>query len=819
MWLSPKSGPRVALAGLLAAWVSSAAAYVPSGGPGEQSPAAPSAAPVTQETTGRLIIKFRDTAGASSAEAASASVRTLSQSAGIAMRHIRITGGGEQVVSVEGVRSIADLEALAVRLRQLPDVEYAEPDVIMQPQQVNDPRFAEQWHYTQAGVGINLPPAWQRSQGTGVVVAVIDTGIRPHADLAANILPGRDLITDPTAANDGGGRDADAADPGDWVASGDSCFLTLGARNSSWHGTHVAGTIAAVTNNGTGVAGVAPAARILPVRVLGKCGGALSDIADGIRWSVGISVPGVTDNATPARVLNLSLGGSGACGPTYTAAIRDAVQRGATVVVAAGNSDMDASNFRPANCADVVTVAATNRQGGRAFFGGTAGSNFGTMVEIAAPGGETHAAAPPGSGILSTLNSGGTTPAADNYAFYQGTSMATPHVSGVVAMMYAANPAITPAQVLRVLQQTAQPFPTVAQRQCTTTTCGAGIVNAAAAVEAAAAMVAPISVGPGAIWRYTGQPCAGESCPGWQLLDNNSATAVALPAGNQLYQLHTTGRIWRYTGQPCDAHSCPGWQMLDNNGASLGLVAANQLYQLHNTGRIWRHTGQACTGESCPGWQMLDNNGATIAIVASGGELYQLHNTGRIWRHTGQACAGESCPGWQMLDNNGATVQIAAGNQLYQLHDSGRIWRHTGQPCAGESCPGWQMLDNNGATAMIVAAGERLYQLHNTGRIWRHTGQACTGESCPGWQMLDNNGATIAIVASGGELYQLHNTGRIWRHTGQACAGESCPGWQMLDNNAATGRIAVSSGNLYQIHTQRRLPARVRDCLDACRPH
>jgi V8-like Glu-specific endopeptidase len=218
----------------------------------------------------------------------------------------------------------------------------------------------------------------------------------------------------------------------------------------------------------------------------------------------------------------------------------------------------------------------------------------------------------------------------------------------------------------------------------------------------------------GFVWRYTGTPCSGESCPGWQLLDNNAATLRISAAGNNLYQLHNSGRIWRFTGTACSGESCPGWQMLDNNAASIGIVAAdNNLYQLHNSGRIWRFTGTACSGESCPGWQMLDNNGATVAIVAAGNNLYQLHNSGRIWRFTGTACSGESCPGWQLLDNNGASIGIiAADNNLYQLHNSGRIWRFTGTACSGESCPGWQMLDNNGSTGRLTSGGNQLYQIH-----------------------------------------------------------------------------------------------------------
>jgi serine protease len=204
--------------------------------------------------------------------------------------------------------------------------------------------------------------------------------------------------------------------------------------------------------------------------VLGRCGGYTSDIADAMVWASGGTVTGVPANANKARVLNLSLGGSGACDTTTQNAINSARSRGAVVVVAAGNSNTNAINSNPANCAGVITVAATNRSGGKASY-----SNYGTNVAIAAPGGDS------GAGILSTLNSGTTTPASDNYAWYMGTSMATPHVAGVVALMLSANPNLTPDDVAAKLKSTARAFPAPCSG------CGAGIVNAAAAVNAALA--------------------------------------------------------------------------------------------------------------------------------------------------------------------------------------------------------------------------------------------------------------------------------------------------------------------------------------------
>jgi len=420
--------------------------------------------------TDRLIVKYRDGASAS---AAMDRAQELANRSGVQLRLLRDTAQGAKVVKMDQRLALKDARRLARALAAAdPDIEYAEPDQILQAQLTpNDTSYASQWHYYEATAGLNLPPAWDKSTGAGVVVAVVDTGYRPHADLAANLVAGYDMIADTATANDGGGRDADPSDPGDWVAANE-CGYTHPAQNSSWHGTHVAGTIAAVTNNANGVAGVAFGAKVQPVRVLGKCGGYTSDIADGIIWASGGTVSGVPANATPARVINMSLGGSGACSSTTQNAINSARSRGTVVVVAAGNSNANASNFNPANCAGVITVAAVGRTGARAYY-----SNYGAVVDVAAPGGDMSTGT--ANGVYSTLNAGTTTPGADSYAYYQGTSMATPHVAGAVALMLAANPALTPDDVETRLKASTRPFPGTCSQ------CGTGIVDANAAVDAA----------------------------------------------------------------------------------------------------------------------------------------------------------------------------------------------------------------------------------------------------------------------------------------------------------------------------------------------
>jgi serine protease len=381
---------------------------------------------------------------------------------------------------------VTEAEGIAKRLESLPEVEYAEPDLILIPlgEQVNtpqitpnDPLYGSQWHYfapSSGDYGVDAPAAWDITTGsTGVYIAVLDTGITDHADLSGRWTGGYDMITDINTANDGDERDSDPHDPGDWIAA-DECYAGSPAQDSSWHGTHVAGTIAAATNNNLGVAGLNWVSQVIPVRVLGKCGGSISDIVDAIRWAAGLSVTGVPNNPHPAQIINMSLGGSGTCDSTIQGAINDVVNAGTTVVVAAGNNNVDAGSFVPANCNNVITVAATDRHGDRAYY-----SNYGSVVEIAAPGGDTRYS---GSGILSTLNTGTQGPVDDTYEYYQGTSMAAPHVSGVASLLYSVKSSITPSEVLSTLQNTVTAFPSGST--CDTSNCGSGIVNAGAAVAA-----------------------------------------------------------------------------------------------------------------------------------------------------------------------------------------------------------------------------------------------------------------------------------------------------------------------------------------------
>ena len=412
----------------------------------------------------RFIVKLRDSGADPRARLASIGGRF-----GERFELVRPMSGGGHVVKASRRMMRAEARELARTMRADPELLSIEPDLLLHPMAVpNDGLYAQQWHYFEPLGGINLPAAWDVTTGSAAItIAVIDTGIVPHADLAGRVVGGFDFIGDTAVSNDGDGRDANANDPGDYGCNGDA---------SSWHGTHVAGTLGAATNNGLGVSGINWNSKLLSVRVMGRCGGYTSDIVDGMRWAAGIGVPGVPPNGSPARVVNLSLGGDGACSSAFQSAINDLTARGTVVVVAAGNSNADAGGTEPANCNGVIAVGATTRNGSRAGY-----SNYGSRLTLSAPGGGA------GGGVLSTYNSGSTTPGGDSYAWFQGTSMATPHVSGVVSLMLSVNPSLSPGQVADRLRQSARAFPTGTGADCNTTLCGAGIVDAAASVSGLAA--------------------------------------------------------------------------------------------------------------------------------------------------------------------------------------------------------------------------------------------------------------------------------------------------------------------------------------------
>lgn len=396
--------------------------------------------------------------------------------------------GSTSLIEFDSDLPLEQAQRLAEELSAQPGIVWAEPDVLLTPAEAvfpNDPLFDEQWYLwdsddTAGGFSVRAPQVWGATTGDdSVVVAVIDTGVADHPDLAGTVRPGYDFVSNIPMANDGDSWDPNPADPGDWVSSADiasgefpsSCVST---SNSSWHGTHVAGIAAAVQDNDYGISGAAPGVTILNVRALGKCGGFLSDIAAAVRWAVGdvvldrnTGVP-LPVNPTPASVVNLSLGGTASCSTAMSEAVSIATDRGALVIAAAGNSSAPLGEYVPANCPGVLSVVATDRDGARASY-----SNYGTDADpasIAAPGGGTISA------ILATDNTGRQGPEQPDFGSKRGTSMATPLVSAAAALLYSVG-LDSPDTVRSRLLESVQPFPNNVGSPCTLTECGTGIVD------------------------------------------------------------------------------------------------------------------------------------------------------------------------------------------------------------------------------------------------------------------------------------------------------------------------------------------------------
>lgn len=382
------------------------------------------------------------------------------------------------------------LGAMASLLQTDAAVQYADPVRRAKAKLVpNDPSYGQQWALSDTIGGIDAPVGWDLGTGSAsTVVAVVDTGITQHPELANRVLPGYDFISDPASANDGDGRDNDPSDPGDATSDGE-CGDGSPGESSSWHGTFVSGIIAANSNNGAGIAGLNWNAKILPVRVLGRCGGTFEDITAGILWAVGMPVAGVPDNPNPARVINMSLGGATSCPQALQDAINVALAQGTVIAVAAGNESGNASDSAPANCSGVITVGASTRTGDRASY-----SNFGVRVDVSAPGGDGSDI---DSLILSLSNDGKTSPGNPAYEIAAGTSAAAPHVAGVASLMLARNANLTPGRVLDIVSGTARLF--VGGATCGNGPfCGSGLLDMGLAIASTfpASSVAPPGTAP-----------------------------------------------------------------------------------------------------------------------------------------------------------------------------------------------------------------------------------------------------------------------------------------------------------------------------------
>ena len=472
-----------------------------------------------------LIVKLRDASAHSRAQALGAGhaseggatqrLQRVLATAGITRYAAQPSGRAAQRLDFGRVLAGAEAHRIAAQLRANPEVEWVVANEREQRLQSapNDPYFAQQWWLaTPGGSNANaiedrrrglagFEAAWTREPGrASAVVAILDTGITAHPDLAGNVLPGYDFVSTIEYANDGDGRDADASDPGDWVSDADrgkAAFDGCEKQYSSWHGTQIAGIVGAVTGNGIGIASTSHDARVLPLRVAGKCGAEVADIVDAMRWAAGLDVASgaggfLPANPNPARIVSISFGSEAACNPAYQSAIDELAAHGVVVVAAAGNQHT--APMRPANCQGVIGVAALNRDGFKATY-----SNFGAGLVVATVGGDPDDEGEWGElvgdgGIVTLDNAGRTAPKAGSYARVFGSSYSAPIVAGAVSLMLSANPQLSAAQIVTGLKQSARPhvtspaIGTCSQDNpgrciCTTQTCGAGVLDVAEAVR------------------------------------------------------------------------------------------------------------------------------------------------------------------------------------------------------------------------------------------------------------------------------------------------------------------------------------------------
>jgi serine protease len=471
--------------------------------------------------TDQVIVQWRSGAKATLAAPAAQRANKLASSSGLGLRHKRSSTTTTDVFQLERPMSGAELQSVLDRLNADPDVAYAVADKRRQIQQLpSDPLASDQWYFLSVQpAATRTDLAWDLTTGsTSTVVAVLDTGVRyDHPDLAGDppnfpnkLLPGYDFVSNVLTANDGDGPDSDASDPGDWVEAADrtnAVFNGCANTSSSWHGTRVSSLIGASSNDGVGLAGAGWQTRILPVRVLGKCGGFDSDIIDGMRWAAGLPVAGAPDNPTPAQIINMSLGGDDACNAAYQSAVNEVTAQGSLIVASVGNDGIPVGT--PANCSGVLGVSGIRQVGTKVGY-----SNLGAGADIAAPAGNCVNPGPPFStaspcvfAMQVAIDSGGTVPLGNTYSDTVirpnfGTSFSAPLVAGAAALMHSVSPNLTPSQYTTLLQESAMPFPTSSTTTnqicrvptnfvqgdeciCTTVTCGAGMLNTFAAVTAA----------------------------------------------------------------------------------------------------------------------------------------------------------------------------------------------------------------------------------------------------------------------------------------------------------------------------------------------
>jgi serine protease len=641
-----------------------------------------------------VIIKLRQGSTALPAAAAHARLVTLATRAGLTLEGERAITDRLQVVRVATADKEGSLAEILVRLRADPEVQYAEPDQRRYVHSVpDDTLYSEQWYLMPSSAvtpsAIDAQSAWSITTGlAGLVIADIDTGVRfEHPDLLAvasggRMLPGYCFISDPLVANNNTCPGADASDPGDWITSADlsqpECSSQTQTEYSSWHGTRVAGILGALTNNSLGIAGVTWNGQILPVRALGVCGGADSDIISGMLWAAGIAVSGVPANTTPARIINMSLGGTGACPQSYQDAIDQITALGVLIVVSAGNEGgpVDA----PANCVGVAGVAGLRHAGTKVGY-----SSLGPEVALGAPAGNcvnTAANQPCVYTLTTTTNLATMSPGSDDYTGYYycdpttgsntncqisgseyrtynlGTSFAAPQVAGIGALMLAVNSKLNSCQLITRLQQGALPYPQssvgettqppmchvpagasdVQDAECICTldgqTCGAGMANASGALAQALRPIAAVA--------WPASVAAGQSVPlngaGSAAATNHTLTAFAWSqVGGQAITIQNAGTATATVSLPACGLATVALTVTDDAGRQDSAQVVIGPTGLSSTAPAT--AGQAACSVSAPAVQVavcpataVLRTGATQALSAT---LANTTNTEVTWEVNG----------------------------------------------------------------------------------------------------------------------------------------------------------------------------------------
>ncbi len=572
-----------------------------------------------------------------------------------------------------------------------------------------DSQFANQWYLqSSAAGGINAAGAWAQTTGSNrIVVAVIDNGVLPHADLAGRTVPGYDFV-DARRSNDGGGRDADPADPGDWVTATESTtqngeFFGCPPGNSSWHGTRIAGIIGAAANS-LGVAGINWQSKILPVRAIGKCGGYTSDIVDAIRWAAGMPVAGAPANANPAKVINLSFATPGACDPAFQSAIDDVTALGAVVVTAAGNNGTNAALYTPASCNNVITVTAVDKNGAKPAY-----ANTGADVTLAAPGGTGTST----NGLMGLSDSGTQGPANDStYSYSEGTSLASAEVAGTASLVLSLRPYLKPAQVRQLLADTARPFG--AGSGCSTVLCGTGIVDAQAALQAL-------------------QSGYGYGRPGISAYVTNSVA------------VHSNGTVRQWGANVLGAYGPTPDPIPVQVNVVPGLdgivqVAAGAYYNvaLRNDGTVWawgdNQNGQLGNGTLSPTTSLVQVAGLTNVVqVAAGGVdagpaspymAMAVKADGTVWMWGG----GSGTPQQVAGISDAIAVSLTENHHLVLKRD-GTVWAwgsnavgQLGNGTNTDSATPVQVAGLTGVTAIVagptVLGGSSNFAIRRDGSLW-----------------------------------------------------------------------------------------------------